>query len=106
MHWMASRSTFRRAIITQDLTMPRLVDIATNFTGVWPLKVSYLKQMGREDDGGSLVVRSSYVIRFDSILDSCVLFFWYLELRNGWLFLLRPNSLKEVTLFPHAAWTL
>ena len=40
--WMASRRALRRAIITNDLSMPGLVDVVANIVGVWPLMVSYL----------------------------------------------------------------
>ena len=59
--WMASRLALRKAIITNDLSMPGLVDLVTNIVGVWPLDMSYLKETGRKDDGDSLVVRSSTV---------------------------------------------
>ena len=59
--WMASRPALRKAIITNDLSMPGLVDVAANIVGVWPLVVSYLKVTGRKDDGDSLAVRSSIV---------------------------------------------
>ena len=54
--WMCSRPALRKAILTTDLGMPRLVDIVANIIGVWPLIISYLKQTGRKDN---LVVRSS-----------------------------------------------
>ena len=57
--WMASRPALRKAIITNDLSMPGLVDVVANIVGVLPLVVSYLKETGRKDDGDSLVVRSS-----------------------------------------------
>ena len=59
--WMSSRPSLRRAILTNDLSMPHLVDVAANIIGVWPLIVSYLKETGRKDDGDSLVVRSSFL---------------------------------------------
>ena len=59
--WMASRPAFRRAIITNDLSMPGLVHVVAIIVGVWPLVVSYLKETGRKDDGDSLVVRCSTV---------------------------------------------
>ena len=34
---MASRLALRRAIITNDLSMPGLVDVVANIVGVWPL---------------------------------------------------------------------
>ena len=57
--WMSSRATLKKAILTNDLGMPHLVDVVANITGVWPLIVFYLKETGRKDDGDSLVVRSS-----------------------------------------------
>ena len=59
--WMSSRPALRRAILTNDLSMPHLVDVVANIIGVWPLIVSYLKETGRKDDGDSLVVRSSFL---------------------------------------------
>ena len=55
---MASRPALRKAIVTNDLSMPGLVDVVANIVGVWPLIVSYLKETGRKDEGDSLVVRS------------------------------------------------
>ena len=57
--WMSSRPARKKAILTNDLSIPHLVDIVANITGVGPLVVSYLKETGREDDGDSLVVSSS-----------------------------------------------
>ena len=59
--WMASRSGLRKAIITNELSMPGLVDVLANIVGVWPLIVSYLKETGRKDERDSLVVRSFLV---------------------------------------------
>ena len=59
--WMASRPALRKAIITNDLSMPGLVDVVANIVGVWPLIVSYLMETGRKDDGDSLVLKSSTV---------------------------------------------
>ena len=56
--WMSSRPALKKAILTNDLSMPHLVDVVANIIGVWPLIVSYLKETGRKDDGDSLVVRS------------------------------------------------
>ena len=50
--WMSSRPALKKAILTNDLSMPHLVDVVANIIGLWPLIVSYLK------DGDSLVVRS------------------------------------------------
>ena len=41
--WMSSRPALKKAILTSDLSMPHLVDVVANITGVWPLIVSYLK---------------------------------------------------------------
>ena len=59
--WMASRRALRGAIITNNLSMPGLVDVVAKFVGVWPLVASFLKQTSRKDDGDSFVVRSSTV---------------------------------------------
>ena len=56
--WMASRPALRKAIITNELSLPGLVDVVANIVGVWPLIVSYLKETGRKYEGDSLVVRS------------------------------------------------
>ena len=58
---MASRPALRSFIITNDLSMPDLVDMVANFVGVWPLVVLYLKETGRKDDGDSLAVSFSTV---------------------------------------------
>ena len=55
-NWMMFQSSLYRAIITDELTMPSLVESAANLTGVWPLIVSYLKETGRKHDGNRLVV--------------------------------------------------
>ena len=57
--WISSRPALKKAILTNNLSMPHLVDVVANIIGVWPLIVSYLKETGRKDDGDSLVVRSS-----------------------------------------------
>ena len=56
--WMSSRPALKKATLTNDLSMPHLVDVVANIIGVWPLIVSSLKETGRNDDGDSLVVRS------------------------------------------------
>ena len=74
-YWMASGPALRRAIITNDLSMPSLVDVLENIVGVWPLVVSYLKETGSKDDGDSLVVKSSTVgvwfLSFESTHPCC-----------------------------------
>ena len=57
-NWMSSRPSLKEAILTNDLSMPHLVDVVANIIGIWPLIFSYLKETGRKDDGDSLVVRS------------------------------------------------
>ena len=59
-YWMSSRPTLRKAILTNELDMPHLVDIVANIIGAWPLIVSYLKETGCKADSNSLVVRSSF----------------------------------------------
>ena len=54
--WMQSRQSLRMAIETGDLSLPGLLDVVSNIIGVWPLIVSYLKETGKRDSGGSLVV--------------------------------------------------
>ena len=56
--WMVSRPALPKAIITNDLSMPELVNGVANIVGVWPLIVSYLKETGRTDKGDRSVVRS------------------------------------------------
>ena len=57
-NWMASRPALRNAIITNNLSMPDLVNVVANIVGVWPLIVSYLNETGRKDERDNLVVRS------------------------------------------------
>ena len=49
--WMSSRPALKKAILTNDLSMPHLVDVVANIIGVWPLIVSYLKETGRKTMG-------------------------------------------------------
>ena len=56
--WMSARPALKKAILTNDLSVPHLVDVVTNIIGVWPLTVSCLKETGRKDDADSFVVRS------------------------------------------------
>ena len=64
---IASRPALRKAIITNDLSMPGLVEVVANIVGLWPLVVSYLKETGRKDDGDNLVVRYSTVGVFSAL---------------------------------------
>ena len=54
--WMMSRSGLRRSIITGELLMPSLLEVVSNFVGVWLFIVLYLKETGRRTDDDSLVV--------------------------------------------------
>ena len=56
--WMSCRPALKKAILTNDLIMPHLVDGVANIIGVWPLIVYYLKEMGHKNDGDCLVLRS------------------------------------------------
>ena len=58
-NWMSFCPALKKAILTNDLSMPHLVDVVANIIGVWPLIVSHLKETGRKHDGDSLVVRFS-----------------------------------------------
>ena len=55
--WMTSRPALRKAIMTNDLSMPELVNVVAKIVGVWPLILWYLKETGRTDEGDILVVR-------------------------------------------------
>ena len=58
--WMSSRPALKKAILTNDLSLPHLVDVVANIIGVRPLIDSYLKKTGRKDDSDSRVVRSPF----------------------------------------------
>ena len=60
-HWKTCPPALRKAINTNDLSKPGLVEEVANTVGVWPLVLSYLEETGRKDDGHSLVVRCSFV---------------------------------------------
>ena len=79
--WMASRPAFRKADITNELSMPGLVDVVANIVRVWPLIVSYLKETGRKDEGDSLVVRSFLVGR--CLLHQCMSILFVVFGRRG-----------------------
>ena len=51
-----SRSSLRRAIITNEFQMPTLVEVVANIVGVWPLVVSYTKKPAKKTDSDNLVV--------------------------------------------------
>ena len=54
-HWIQSKLSFRMAMETGNLSLPRLRDIVSNVIQVWAFNVSYLK-IGKKDSGDSLVV--------------------------------------------------
>ena len=54
--WMSSRPALKKAILTNDLSMPHLVDVVDNIISVWPLIVCDLKETWRKNDGDSLVI--------------------------------------------------
>ena len=76
--WMSSGLALKKAVLTNDLSMPHLVDVVANIIGVWPSIVSYLKETGRKDDGDGLVVGFSSFGRVGALsypyLLCCVLF--------------------------------
>ena len=61
---MSPRPALKKAILTNDFSMPHLVDVVAKIIGVWPLILSYLKETGRKDDGDSLVVGLPLLIMF------------------------------------------
>ena len=78
--WMSFRPALKKANLTNDLSMPHLVDVVANIFGVWPLILSYSKETGRKDDGDSLVVKSSSFIRVGAL--SYPHFFYFLMFRR------------------------
>ena len=101
--WMASRLALRKAIITNDLSMPGLVDVVANSVGVWPLVVSYLKETGRKDDGGSLVVSSSTVGVLSASCKRAHHLFVVLEGGDGWVSIPRSTRAYEVQAVPSSS---
>ena len=96
--WMSSRPVFKKAILTNDLSMPHLVDVVANIIGVWPLIVSYLKETGLKDDGDSLVVRSSsfLVVLVQFSVPAFIVLCSVSEEGSRRLFLHGPNGANEV----------
>ena len=94
--WMASRPTLRKAVITNDLSMPGLVDVVANIVGVWPLVVSYLKEIGHKDDGDSLVVRSANVRVLSASCKWAHHFYVVLEEGDGRVSIPRSTRADEV----------
>ena len=100
---MASRPALRKAIITNELSMPGLLDVVAKIVGVWPLAVSYLKETGRKDDGDSLEVRSSTV---GVLSASCKLaddFFVVLEEGDGRVSIPRSTRVDGVQAVPSSS---
>ena len=97
---MASRPALRKAIITNDLSVPGLVDVVANIVGVRLLIVLYLKETGRKDDGDSLVVRSSTVGVLSASCKWAHHFFIVLEERDGRVSIPRSTRADEVQAVP------
>ena len=53
--WIAARHALRRAVVSGELSMLSLVELAGNIVGVWSQIVSFLKETGRKTGGDSLV---------------------------------------------------
>ena len=49
-----------RAVLASDLSMPHLVDVVAHIIVVWPLIVSYIKDIEEKDNGDSPVVGASF----------------------------------------------
>ena len=96
--WMSSRPALKKAILTNDLKMPHLVDGVANIIGVWPLIAFYLKETGRKDDWDSLVVRSSsfLVVLVQFSVPAFFVLCSVSEEGNRWVFLHGPNGANEV----------
>ena len=96
--WMSSRPALKKTILTNDLSMPHLVDVVANIIGVWPLIVSYLKETGRKDDRDSLVVRSSFLFGHVGVVSVPVLIVpcCVSEEGNGRVLLHGPDGSHEV----------
>ena len=72
--WMSSRPNVRKAILTNDLRAPHLVDIVANIIDVWSLAVSYLEETGRKIYSDSLVWKHSSLCCINTFSDTCVFF--------------------------------
>ena len=55
-NWMAYRPALKKAIISSSPGTAELVDVVVNIVEVWHLIALHLKETGRKDDGGSLLV--------------------------------------------------
>ena len=104
--WMSSCPALKKAILTNDLSMPHLVDVVANIIGVWPLIVSYMRETGRKDDGDGIVVRSSSFSRVGALSYPYLLCCLLISEEGNWRkLLLRSDGANEV---PSAAssWNL
>ena len=72
--WMSSRPALMKAIFTNDLGMPHVVEVPANSIGVWPLMVSYFRETGRKDEGDSLWIRSCFFGCVSAISYPCILY--------------------------------
>ena len=105
-HWMASRLALRKAIITNDFSLPGFVDVVANIVAVWPLVVSYLEETGRKDDGDSLVVRSSTVVVLSASCKWAHHFFVVLEEGDGRVSIPQSKRAVEVQADPSSSRSL
>ena len=103
---MASRPALKKAIITSSRGMQELVEVVANIVGVWPLIVSYLKEIRQKDDGDSLGVRSSSFDFITTIAYPCKLFLWSLEEGDGWVLLSGAARSPEVVANIVGVWPL
>ena len=96
--WKSSRPALKKAILTNDLDLPLLVDVVANNNGVWPLIVSYLKETGRKDNGDSVVVRTSsfLVVLVQFSVPTFIVLCSVSEKGNRRVFLHEPNGAHEV----------
>ena len=101
--WMSSSPALRKAIVTNDLSMPGLVDVVANIIDVWPLVVLYLKETGRKDDRDSLVVKSSTADDFFALWKSAHHFFAVLKEGNGRVSVPQSTRADEVQAVPSSS---
>ena len=104
--WMSSWPAPKKANLTNDLSMPHLVEFVANIIGVWPLIVSSLKETGWKDDGNSFVVNFSSFNFFKAISYPYILFLWCLEEWQGRTLLLGWNCAHEVSFAASLSWNL
>ena len=104
--YMFSRPVSKKAILTNDLGIPHLVDIVANIIGVWPLIVPYLKETGRKYDDDNRVVRSSSFDCISAFPYLFILCLWCLEEGYGRIRLLGSNGAHEVFFVASPSWNL